>query len=79
MPKISDAVTHYSSHRIRANVQLSAKETIVQSIKTDQFIIYIIPDHKQNILQMRYRYIQVDYFGKKGTILFADYGDKVGN
>ena len=69
VPKISDAVTHYSSHRLHANVHFSAIETIIQSIKTYQSIIYIITEHKQNILQMRYCKIQVHYYGKKGMIL----------
>ena len=52
MPKISYAVSHYDSHHLRSNVQFSAIETIMQSIKTEPSIIYLVPDHKKN--QMRY-------------------------
>ena len=46
VPKLSDAVIHHASHRLRTNVQFFAIEKIVQSMKTYQFIIYMIPDHK---------------------------------
>ena len=38
----------------------------MQSIKTYTFIVYMIPDHKQKVLHMRYRDGYADYFGKKG-------------
>ena len=31
----------------------------------------MIPDHKQNVLQMGYRQGQVDYYGKKGMSLLG--------
>ena len=31
----------------------------------------MVPDHKQKDLKMRYWELQVDYFGKKGTILLG--------
>ena len=40
-------------------------------MKTDPSIIYIVPDHKQNVLHMRYREGQVDYYGKKGMSLLV--------
>ena len=54
VPKISYVISHYSSHRLRANVQFSAIEKYMQSMKIDPPIIYMVPDHKQNVLQMKY-------------------------
>ena len=34
-------------------------------MKIDPSIAYMVPYHKQNVLQIRYREVQVDYFGKK--------------
>ena len=33
-------------------------------MKTDTSIIYMVPDHKQTNLHMRYREGKVDYYGK---------------
>ena len=33
-------------------------------MKTDPYIIYLVPDHKKKALQMRYWEGQVGYFGK---------------
>ena len=41
--KLSDEVTHYASHILRENVQFSAIEKIMKSMKTDQSFIYMIP------------------------------------
>ena len=40
-------------------------------MKLDPSIIYMVPDHKQKVLQMRYFEGQVDYFGKKGMSLLG--------
>ena len=64
VPKLSDVFTHYASHCLRANVQFSAIEKNMHSMKIDPSIIYMVPYHK-NKLQMRYREGQVDYYGKK--------------
>ena len=34
-------------------------------MKTDPSIIYMVPEHNQKVLQMRYHEGQFDYFGKK--------------
>ena len=47
VPKISYAVSHYSSHCLLANVQFSSIEKFMQSMKTDPSIIYMVPDHKK--------------------------------
>ena len=52
---ISYSVSHYASHCLRANVQFYAIEKNTQSTKTDPYIIYMVPDHKQKVLQMIYR------------------------
>ena len=49
VPKLSYAVSHYASHYLRANMQFSAIEIIMQSMKIDPYIIYMVPDHKQKI------------------------------
>ena len=40
-------------------------------MKTDLSIIYMVPDHKQRVFQMRYRAGRVDYYGKKGIRLLG--------
>ena len=61
--KISDVVTHYALHCLHANVQFYSIEKNMQSMKTDTFIIYMVPYHKQNVFQMRYQEGKVDYYG----------------
>ena len=63
VPKLSDAVTNYASHFLRENLQFSAIEKNMQTMKTDQSIVYMIPYHKQNVLHMRYWEGQVDFCG----------------
>ena len=53
VPNMSDMVSHYDSHFPLANVQFLAIEKIMQSIKVDPFIIYMVPDHKQNVFQIK--------------------------
>ena len=48
----------------------------MKSIKTDPSIIYMVLDHKQKVLQIRYLEEQVDYYGKRHDFV-GDYGDKV--
>ena len=52
--RLSYAVSHYTSHLLCANVQFSAIENIMLSMKTDPSIIYMVPDHKRNVFQTRY-------------------------
>ena len=40
-------------------------------MKTYPSIIYMIPDYKQKVFQMRYREGQVHYYGKKGMNLLG--------
>ena len=54
VPKLSNVVTHCASNFLRANVQFFAIEKNIQSIKTDPSIIYMVTDHNQKVLQMRY-------------------------
>ena len=37
----------------------------------------MVPDHKQKVLQMMYREVQVEYFGKKRYEFVGNYGHKV--
>ena len=37
----------------------------MKSMKTEPFIVYMVLDHKQKVLQMRFCKGQVDYCGKK--------------
>ena len=41
----------------------------MKSMETDPYVISMVSDHKKKVLQMIHREGQVDYFGKKGTIL----------
>ena len=47
VPKLPDAVTHYTPHRLCANVQFSSIEKNMQSMKADPSIIYMVPYHKK--------------------------------
>ena len=38
-------------------------------METDPYVISMVSGHKKKVLQMIHREGQVDYFGKKGTIL----------
>ena len=38
---------------------------MMQSMNTETSIVYMVPDHKQKVLQMRFCKGQVDYCGKK--------------
>ena len=69
VPNLSYAVSHYASHRLHSNVQFSAIENIMQSMKTNPSIIYMVTYHKQKSLQMIYREWQADYYGKKNDFL----------
>ena len=71
VPNLLDTITNYASHRLRSNVQFSAIEKNLQSMKIDPSIIYMVPDHKKNVFQMRYWDGKVDYFGKKGMSLLG--------
>ena len=53
------------------NVQFSAIEKIMQSMKKYPSIVYMVPYEKVFFFQMRYREGQVDYFGKKGMCLLG--------
>ena len=58
--KLSNAVIHYASNILCANVQFYAIEKIMQSMETDPSIVYMVPDHKHKVLRTRYREGQVD-------------------
>ena len=60
VPNLSKAVTHYASHCLRANFQFSEIDTIMQSMKIEPSIVYMVPDHNQKLLQMRFYEGQVD-------------------
>ena len=46
VPKLSNDVIHYASHRLRANSQFYAIDEIIQSMKTEPYIVYMVPYHK---------------------------------
>ena len=71
VPNISNSVTHYSLHRICANVQFSSVEKFVQSTKTYPSIVYMVPDHNQEVFHMRYHEGHIYYFGKKGMSMLV--------
>ena len=47
LTKLSYAVSHYASHHLRANMKFSGIEIIIQSMKTDSSIIYMVTDHQE--------------------------------
>ena len=54
------------AHRLRAKVQFSAIDKIKTNLKSNINSVLIVIDHKQKVLQQRYREGQVEYYGKKG-------------
>lgn len=66
LPIFTYSIKHYMAHRLRAKVQFNAIEKIKKSLYYDPTRLYIGIDHKQKILQMRFREGQVDYYGRKG-------------
>ena len=77
VPKLSYAVSHYASHLLCVNLDFSAIENFMQSMKTDPSIIYMVPDYNQKVLQTRYWEEKVDYYGKKRHEFVGNYGEKV--
>ena len=49
VPKLSYAISHYASHFLHVNVDISAIDKNMQSMKTDPSIMYMVPDHKQKV------------------------------
>lgn len=66
LPLLKYAVKHYMAHRLRAKVQFVAIEKAKKALQRNPSILYITIDHKQKILQIRFREGQVEYYGKKG-------------
>ena len=71
IPKLHFTITSYMSHRLRAHVQFNAIHKLKMELKTDETKALIVIDHKQKILQMKYREGQVEYYGKKGMSLLG--------
>ena len=40
-------VTHYVSHRLRANIQFNTIKLIMNDLKNDTSIVILVIDHKQ--------------------------------
>ena len=59
VPKLSNDVIHYTSHRLRANSQFYAIDEIIQSMKTEPYIVYMVIDHNQKVTKIRFRKGQV--------------------
>ena len=60
VPKVSKSVAHYVSHRLRANAQFYEIDTIMQSMRTEPYIIYMVPDYNKNAIHMSFCEGQVD-------------------
>eukprot|EP00559_Dactyliosolen_fragilissimus_P007958 CAMPEP_0184871406 /NCGR_PEP_ID=MMETSP0580-20130426/40701_1 /TAXON_ID=1118495 /ORGANISM="Dactyliosolen fragilissimus" /LENGTH=1005 /DNA_ID=CAMNT_0027374063 /DNA_START=1121 /DNA_END=4139 /DNA_ORIENTATION=- len=69
--KLTHAVTYYMAHRLRAKVQFEEINQVKSSLKEDPSTALIVMDHKQKILQMKYREGQVEYYGKKGMSMLG--------
>ena len=66
LPKFTYNLIHYMAHRVRAKVQFSAIDKIKTNLESNMNSVLIVIDHKQKVLQQRYREGQVEYYGKKG-------------
>ena len=71
IPKLTRAIAHYMSHRLRAKVQFEEIDQVKSALKKDPSTALIVMDHKQKILQMKYREGQVEYYGKKGMSMLG--------
>ena len=69
LPVLQKAVTNYTSHRLRTNIQFNAIRLIMNELKNDSSSVILVIGHKQKIEPMRYRETQVKYYGKKGMSL----------
>ena len=65
-PKYTYVITHYMAHQLRAKVQFAAIDKIKNHLKINPSKVLMVIDHKQKVLQMKYREGQVEYYGKKG-------------
>lgn len=80
LPTLTHSITCYMSHRLRAKVQFHAISKIKISLKDNNsnFIIktptkvLVVIDHKQKVLQMKYREGQLEYYGKKGMSVLGE-------
>ena len=70
IPKLSYVISNYTSHLPHANVQCSAIDKNMLSMKTEPSIIYMVLDHNKKVFQTRYQEVQVDYYAKIGMSLF---------
>jgi hypothetical protein len=66
LPKFTYSLVFYMSHRLRAKVQFEAIRTIKNNMRVSPSKGLLVIDHKQKVLQMKYREGQVEYYGKKG-------------
>ena len=69
--KLQKCLLQYMGHRLRAKVQFSAIKELKNSLKTNMDTIMVVMDHKQKILQMKYREGQVEYYGKSGMSMLG--------
>ena len=60
VPKLSNAATYYESHCLHSNFQFSEIDTIMQSMRTESSIVYMVTYHKQKVLHMRFHKGRVD-------------------
>ena len=65
LPKLTYAVACYMAHRLRAHVQFHAIRNIKQNLRNNPSKVLIVMDHKQKILQIKFREGQVEYYGRK--------------
>ena len=65
-PKYSYVITHYMAHQLQAKVQFAAIDKIKNDLKINPSKVWMVINHKQKVLQMKYREGQMEYYGKKG-------------
>lgn len=53
-------------HRLKEDVKLDEINKIKDSLKMIKFRMMTVLDYKKNILPMKYRKVQVEYYVKKG-------------
>ena len=66
IPTLTNGVVHYMAHHLHAFVKFSEIDKIKNMLKRSRNKILLVVDHKQKILQMKYREGQIEYYGKKG-------------
>lgn len=69
--KLTHSAAHYMGHPLSSKVQPEEIEILKSELKQDQTKVLIFMNHKQKILQIKYREGQMEHYGEKGICMLA--------